>query len=349
MSLEGFPQLAASSLCAFRKKISFNFFKNIFDKLLSDYWGKLNTYQGLHIIGIDGDEFSLSATGDALDEGYRGRATKDNKETYYPRMFVVKAVLLMSGVVCGFHYSKSLDEITGALEILQSLPKKILAVYDRFYFSKRLIEGHETHGSYFICRCKTGGTFIEIVKFAQSLKRSMDIVLHDVPIRLVKIKNPQTKKDFIFATNLPKSAWGRKQIEEIYQLRWECETVNRDQGLSMKMESFHSKDINGILQELYSSLIIHNILRIEAYENGGFKVNPDTKETKKTNFKLLIEMSVQWLNKLWEEKIEEFIEFFKDIVVKNISKRKRLSRWYEREFKNFAKSYKNSSLVSRRC
>ena len=69
-------------------------------------------------------------------------------------MYAVKAVHLLSGLVCGIYQSKCCDEILGALKILSDLPENTLAVYDRFYFSKRLLKAHLDHGSYFICRCK---------------------------------------------------------------------------------------------------------------------------------------------------------------------------------------------------
>ena len=336
-------------MCVFRQKISFSFFKNIFDNHFKNSWGLLKSYQGFHLVGIDGDEYSLSATGDALAQEYRGRDVHGDKETYYPRMYAVKAIHLLSGVVCGFHHSKINDEISGALEILENLPKKTIAVYDRFYLSKRLLQAHKDHGSHFIFRCKTGATFKEIIDFSASSKRAMDVVLEGINIRLIKIKIPGTKKDLIFATNLPKENWSKKKIEEIYQLRWECETSNRDHTLSMNMEAFHSKSINGVLQELYVSFLLNNILRLEAHENGGFEINPDTPITRKTNFKLLVEMSFDWLKKLWFEKIEGFVSLMKTLVTKNISKRKRLSRSYERAFKNGIKRHKNRSLVKKRA
>ena len=331
------------------KKYHFVFFKDIFDNPLKDSLRALKTYQGFHLVGIDGDEYSLSATGDALDQGYRGRHVSGDKETYYPRMYVVKAVHLLSGFVCGFHHSHICNEILGALDILRTLPKKVIAIYDRFYLSKALLQAHRVHGSYFICRCKVGGTFKEIIHFAASYKRAKDVILDGVNVRLIKIKISKTGKDLIFATNLPKENWSRKKIEEIYQLRWECETSNRDHSLSMNMEAFHSKSVNGVLQELYASFLLNNILRLEAHENGGFEISPNTPFTKKTNFKLLVEMSFDWLKKLWFGKIEEFVNLIRTLVTKNISKRKRLSRSYERECKNCKKSYKNNSLVLMRA
>ena len=346
--IEEFPSLAQSSLCVFRQKISFYFFKDIFDNHLKDSWGALKTYQGFHLVGIDGDEYSLSATGDALEQGYRGRGAPEDKETYYPRMYVVKAIHLLSGVICGFYHANTCNEILGALGILENLPQKIIAVYDRLYLSKDLLQAHQVHGSYFIFRCKVGSTFKEIVNFAASHMRTADVVLDGVSVRLIKIKNPKTGKDLVFATNLPKKNWSKKKIEQIYQLRWECETSNRDHTLSINMESLHSKSINGVLQELYASFILNNMLRLEAHENGGFEVSPDTPITKKVNFKFLVEMSFDWLEKIWFEKIEEFVNLMKNLVTKNISKRKRMSRWYEREIKGCRKSYKNSALVVRR-
>ena len=347
--IEEFPPLAQSSLCAFRQKISFSFFKNIFDNHLKDSFGSLKTYQGFHLIGLDGDEYSLNATGDALKEGYLGRNVHGDKETYNPRMYVVKAVHLLSGVICGFHHSHTCGEILGALEILEKLPKKIIATYDRLYLSKGLLQAHQAHGSYFICRCKVGATFKEIINFAASPRRATDVVLDGVSVRLIKTKNPKTGEDLIFATNLPKKNWSKKKISKIYQLRWECETSNRDHALSLDMEAFHSKSVNGVLQELYASLLLNNILRLEAHKNGGFDINPDISTIQKTNFKFLVEMSFRWLKELWFGKIKNFTDIMRGLVTRNISKRKRLSRAYEREVKSCGKSYKKNSLVSRRA
>ena len=152
--------------------------------------------------------------------------------------------------------------------------------------------------------------------------RTADVVLDGVSVRLIKIKNPKTGKDLVFATNLPKKNWSKKKIEQIYQLRWECETSNRDHTLSINMESLHSKSINGVLQELYASFILNNMLRLEAHENGGFEVSPDTPITKKVNFKFLVEMSFDWLEKIWFEKIEEFVNLMK-ILLQKIFQRER--------------------------
>ena len=346
--IEEFPSVAQSSLCVFRQKILFSFFKDIFDTHLKDSWKGLKTYQGFHLVGIDGDEYDLSATGDALKKGYRGRNVHGGKETYNPRMYVVKAEHLLSGVICGFHHSRTCDENLGALEILGNLPQKIIATYDRLYLSKDLLQAHKVHGSYFICRCKVGATFKEIINFVASPKRATDVVLGGVSVRLIKMKNPKTGKDLIFATNLPKKNWSKKKISKIYQLRWECETSNRDHALSLDMEAFHSKSVNGVLQELYASLLLNNILRLEAHKNGGFDINPDISTIKKTNFKFLVEMSFRWLKELWFGRIKEFIDIMRGLVTRNISKRKRLSRAYEREIKSCGKPYKKNSLVARR-
>ncbi len=147
--IEEFPSLAQSSLCVFRQKYPFIFLKISSTIDLKDSWGALKTYEGFHLVGIDGDEYSLSATGDALEQGYRGRGAPEDKETYYPRMYVVKAIHLLSGVICGFYHANTCNEILGALGILENLPQKIIAVYDRLYLSKDLLQAHQVHGSYF--------------------------------------------------------------------------------------------------------------------------------------------------------------------------------------------------------
>ena len=92
---------------------------------------------------------ALVPQGMLIDQGYRGRHVSGDKETYYPRMYVVKADTFTVWFVCGFHHSHICNEILGALDILRTLPKKVIAIYDRFYLSKALLQAHRVHGSYF--------------------------------------------------------------------------------------------------------------------------------------------------------------------------------------------------------
>ena len=53
----------------------------------------------------------------------------------------------------------------------------------------------------------------------------------------------------------------RNEIIDLYFRRWEIENYYRDEKVTFEIERFHSKSVNGILQELYSAMIMSVIAR----------------------------------------------------------------------------------------
>ena len=50
-------------------------------------------------------------------------------------------------------------------------------------------------------------------------------------------------------------------IIQLYFRRWEVENYYRDEKVTLEIEKFHSKTVNGILQELYAVMIMSVISR----------------------------------------------------------------------------------------
>ncbi len=61
-----------SSLSKIRQSISYLFFKNIFESLITDYEPLRKTFHGFYIYAIDGDQLALPRSKDLLKEGYCG-------------------------------------------------------------------------------------------------------------------------------------------------------------------------------------------------------------------------------------------------------------------------------------
>jgi len=353
-----------SALSSFRKKISYLFFKDIYDEQISDFVSEMKSYKGYHIVGMDGDEYDIRPTQDMLENGYRGYAVgKDDQkngqnqmETHYVKMYVVRCVDLLSGVIINFKESIKNDEIGKAVEIIKSLPSKTISIFDRLYLSKRLIESCVENSTFFLARCKSGTTFKEVSNFYKSSKRRDHFIYttkygEQIKINLVKVVNPNSKeKDHftVVATNVDIRDWTSKELVNLYTLRWDCETSNRDSSSTLKIEQWHSEFYNGILQEIYAHLIMVNITKITIFKNGGYKIDLEENETSKSNFKYIFDIVVGLIPQIIKNKVRAFIKNVKMDILKSIEKRKRLSRAYPRQVKKKGKQYKNASLVPKR-
>ena len=78
-------------------------------------------------------------------------------------MYVVRCVDLLSGVILDFRESPKNDEIGKAVEMIKSLPSRTIAIFDRLYLTKRIIEASVENSTFFLARCKSGSTFKEII------------------------------------------------------------------------------------------------------------------------------------------------------------------------------------------
>ena len=241
------------------------------------------------------------------------------------------------------------DEVILATEMAISLESQSLTLYDRLFLNKNLIRAHQSSKSFFIARCKDGGiNFKEINEFFKEQNRNARFEFEGTIIELVKVIHPKTKKVFVYATNLPRSRFKNKEISELYALRWEVETSNRDLTSTMKLEQWHSHFLNGILQEIYATLWLVNQTRIQMAR--GEKKHCTLKalfEYQKPNFKLLCDFIVDSLKDLVKKKIVRVERRLKELIKKSMEKRKRRSRVLPRQVRRRPKVYALASHAPR--
>lgn len=88
---------------------------------------------------------------------------------------------------------------------------------------------------------------------------------HDITFRLVRIKinkkGEKDKEEFeMLITNLPADIFPARELKTIYHLRWGLEGAYRELKYDEKAIFFHSKKKEFILEELYLSISLHNIV-----------------------------------------------------------------------------------------
>lgn len=336
------PDKAAFS--RLRKKISFLFFKETLIKLLLDFEGKRCLYKGLKIYAVDGLQLHLPRTDDIVRAGYSGRAVSKYRESYQPRMYVVHAYDVLSGVTKDLREAPYLDELHGAKNMVKDFEKNSLTMYDRLYISTGIILAHKRAGNYFLMRARRG-SFKEVEAFYTSKKQRGTCVIEGVVIQMFKITNPITNKKDVYITNLPRRSWlSPDVIRRLYRLRWEVETSFKDLCDTMKLEQWHSKFINGIRQELYATFWLMNFVKIQmnkCYQRVKIVLSD---VYLKPNFKLAISYVVNRFGDFIHKK-RGLLKELKCLLENSTEKRFHESRSYPRQIKSAASPYPRNNTL----
>lgn len=334
-----------SALCRLRKKISYQFFKDIFERLISDFEPHRKTYLGMRVYAIDGMQLHLPRTKDVIDAEYSGRAVSKYRESYQPRMYVSHAYDVLSGVTKAVREGSFLDELHWAHEMVPTFEEKSLTLYDRLYISKKLIQTHKESNNYFLMRARKS-SFKEVRNFYGQDKKRKFINIDGVDLFMVKVFNPNTNEHDVFVSNLPSHFCFRELIKDLYGLRWEVETSFKELSESMQVQQWHSKFINGIRQEFYTTFWLMNFARIKENMCDPNRKVPLSGVYEKPNFKLLIDYVVRHIDEFLLKK-REVIAGFKRLLILSTEKRERRSRVYARELKSPASPYpRNNTLWS---
>ncbi|MBF0607362.1 MAG: transposase [Magnetococcales bacterium] len=136
----------------------------------------------------------------------------------------------------------------------------------------------EEYKGYYVMRCPASSTFKELMEFMNSSKED-DIVFIKASRKYLKehdIDNPETSIKVraikhvmndgtieLLITNLSdQTVYTREDIIDLYFRRWAIEGGYRDEKVSMEIEKFHSKTVNGVMQELYAVMIMSVIARV---------------------------------------------------------------------------------------
>lgn len=323
-----------SALSQVRKRVRFTFFEDLLKELLQSVEKRRSQMGGLRIYAIDGVQLLLPRTAELIQAGFSGRAVSKYRDTYYPRMYLTHAFDVLSGITRDLRYHSVLDEIADAVEMIAGFEKNSLTLYDRLYICKKLVLAHFEHGNFFLFRCRRAGVPRAISDFFSSHKKFKSFTWPKTNHRvyLVKVKNQKTGTYDVFATNLPESWRTEETLNNLYSLRWEVETSFRDLTETIKIEQWHSKSLNGVLQELYATFWLWNYAKIQTYLRLKRPKNPLDLDYEKPNHKLILSFIV----KLFPRILKRTRGVLKDLeMLMNLSteRRTRRSRRYKRELK----------------
>lgn len=342
----GSPQEAPdkAAFCRKRKQISFKFFQQCLDNLISDFEPNRLEFKGLRIYAVDGLQLHLPRTEDIIDAGYNGRAVSKYRESHQPRMYVVHGYDVLSGITKNVIEACYLDELHGARNMVKFFESNSLTLYDRLYISTGVIMAHKEAGNYFLMRARRN-SFKEVEEFYSSHKQKASCIIAGVEIQMLKVTNPRTGKTDAFITNLPRSQWVTADtIRRLYRLRWEVEVSFKDLCDTLKVEQWHSKFINGIRQEFYAIFWLINFVKIQMNKCWQRLKITLADVYLKPNLKLAINFIRDRFGKFVLRKRGLLAEL-KTLLENSTEKRFHESRAYPREIKSADSPYPRNNTV----
>ncbi|MCK5015367.1 MAG: IS4 family transposase [Candidatus Omnitrophica bacterium] len=276
-----------------RKKIHWEVFENIFYhavKLAYELWPEDGEpsqdskylWQGMSVFGIDGSKYTLPATAQIRKEFDPESGFEYKNKGHYPQCLVSTAY----DVFRRLPVARTIVAVNGsereeAKELLQHIPPNNLLLFDRGYPSYEFIKHiNENYSGYYLFRCPASETFPAVEKFLKS--KEEEGIIEVAPTQRAKAKFPKHEREklqpiklrvtrlispdgilSVLLTNLfDKSKFSRESIIELYFRRWAVEEYYRDEKVYLEVETFHSRNCNGIRQELFAAVIMSVIARI---------------------------------------------------------------------------------------
>ena len=332
-----------SALSSFRKQLSYRFFEAIFSRVLVQFSKHRPNYNGLIIYAVDGWQFTLPREESLVRAGFSGRATSKLRESYMPKGFITHAYEVLSETTKAFSLNTSQTELADALSFIKGFEKNSLTLYDRAFFSRSLCLEHFEAGNFFLARCQSNANK-SVAEFFDEPDKTDGSMYFNVKgekkkVWFIKIFHPKTGEPIVFATNLSRQWRSSKLFDQLYQLRWGVETSFYELSETMKMQQWHSKTYNGVLQEIYTTMLVTNLVKILSFFARGQKhVNPCSETYEKPNFKLLKNHFIEFITS-FKPNLDNLINRFQVLIKRSTEKRKRRTRTHPRELRGPASPY----------
>ena len=275
-----------SAISKRRKKVPWRVFERLFYtvvRIALEYWPTDDqyTWHGMSVFAIDGSKFRLPASKNIRDYFDPESGLDQAGKGHYPQSLVSTVYDVFRRIpVARTVEPSSASEREETVKMLKSIPKNGILVFDRGYPSYGLIlKLVQDYAGKFLFRCPTSQTFPALMRFIESSR--VDQVIHISPTKkyIEKIPAKERKKlralkvraiksrhggklTVLITSLLDRKKFRKNEIIQLYRDRWEVESYYRDEKVTLEVDKFHSKSVNGIRQELFAAAIMSVISRI---------------------------------------------------------------------------------------
>ena len=278
-------QVTRSAVTKARKKLSWKVFRRVFSSVVGlayQHWPQDAAYlwHGMSVFAIDGSKFTLPASHEIRDYFDPNASLRNAGQGHYPMALVSTAFDVFRRIpVARTVEPVKAAERTEAMVMLPDMPVGIV-LYDRGYPSYEFILDMMTkYDGHFLLRCSASNTFPVVERFLESgredgiveiapskayqAKRSVDArrELAPVTVRVLRVAIPNGETSVCITDLLDSDTFSHEEVAALYRRRWEVENYYRDEKVHLDVETFHTRSVNGIRQELFAVVIMAVIAR----------------------------------------------------------------------------------------
>lgn len=271
----------------------------------TEYKDNVKTYKGYVLTGIDGSDFEIPNTKRAREK-YNGKQQKQCARVTVSTCYDLLNHYTLDTIVEKYNYS----ETKMAQKHYETIKKekllgnfKSIRIMDRNYRNLGNIYHYIKNNDKFLIRIassvyekenqsmKTNDEIIEIKYEYNRIRyyKDSDPEFYEyfskgntIKVRCVKIKL-ETGEEEVLLTNLDKSEFTKDEIKKLYNLRWQIEVNYRHLKSDLKIENITSSKEILIKQDIYSQVLVSNMLQAFINDNDENINQEKYKNKMKTN------------------------------------------------------------------
>ncbi len=261
--------VTAASFCAAREKVAPQFLRSlvhgVWQKMLADF-PATTSFRGRQVYAVDGCKINVKRSPD-LDRAF-GRPSG----AHVPQVLMSALVNVCSRtpVDVAVRGHASCERSILLEEHLQFLSPGDILVLDRGYPSYEVIGALLDAEVDFLIRTPASSTFPAIEEFLATEMRDALVYL-DLPstadrqaqtVKLRAIRTEGPDGPAVFLTSLARKEWSWSAITQLYKLRWESEELYKTfKSDYLDPRQFHSRNADGVRQEIYATMLFLGISR----------------------------------------------------------------------------------------
>lgn len=342
-----------------REKLNPTVFRHLNNKLIQYYYlnnKKIKTYKNYNILSIDGTVLEMPLTEGTKEIFGITQSTKFPTKTS-PRCSGIYDVL--NNIYLDFIINNwKVSEIPMAYKQIKTIKeifkeKKCIFLADRYYGAtdlflyfekldfKYCIRGKKNFYKHYL-NSKEKDSIVNIpldetwinrlkIKEVKDMAKEKGLTIRVIRFNKSQITTTSKDEEIILFTNLSKEEFTSEEIIKLYGKRWCIETGYGVLKTKMEIERVTSEKVNIILQDLYSQIIVYNLMSmIKNIINK--KIDGTTKYKYQANINNLVYLFRKWLPHLLN-KTKNLISIISKIinqVIKNkepIRENRSYPRW----------------------
>lgn len=282
-----------SNVCRTRYKIRPAAFEQIFQEVVAftyENWESSEyQYKGHTVLAVDGSKFELPSSVELKNTFDSNSLNLEKGGRHYPQCLVSTFydVYRKIPVKRTIQPYTGGDERTELIDNLDGIPSNSILLKDRGYWGYEVFWHIRNSAHHFVSRMPLTRTFKKVIDFAagnehekivtinptdnflEKWKRGESKIETPSPIilRLIRYTPPGGSEEIVLATSLLDSeTYPASEITKLYWDRWQVELFYRDEKCYVEAGKFHSKKENGILQELFASVLMTVVTRYHLFK-----------------------------------------------------------------------------------